>query len=212
MTTRPNWMPKEWPLTSPAHDPVNDRWAIVTGRHDGPIPISLIPPPPLLPPWYGGTEVADGAVYGPVAHAQAVEVSNLLTGHTMLAIIPGGGVQTIYVKGSTRKKLSSIFGNMGRRIPGMVFFPDGPGVLMIGYGPRFEPIHTDNVVASCDPGMAFPGGASYEGPAFDSREGLVAKPVDRCKPHDWTPTDMATLEDLAPLAFELASMMQKGGV
>lgn len=214
----PLWMPRKRPLSSCAPDPVNNRWAIVTGQHSGPVPVSPVPPPRLAPPWYTRVSVADGEVYGPVSHAQAVnEVSRLLCDYKMLAVIPGHGVQCIYIAGLVSERLGDVFSDMGRRIPGMVFFPGDRGILMVGYGPWFAPIHTDDVVASCDPGMAFPTGAVYQGPDFDSRKGLLfAKPGDWKRPEDWAPSpfdlDMKTLEDLEPLAVELAAWAREEGV
>lgn len=178
-------------------------WALVQGIVPWPTALTLTPPPPSQKAQgLGSLDVPDGTAFGAMTHAEAQDFSHEMFDYKTLCIIPCDGVQAVHITGLAFQMVTdSIEGGL----PGMMFFPDEcDGILMIGYGKQFADIFTEDIAASCTPCVAFPVGRVWARPNGHRRGECLRAPLRRVRV--WTPPDMTSLENLAPLAEYLAGL------
>lgn len=178
-------------------------WALVQGIVPWPTALTLTPPPPSQKAQgLGSLDVPDGTAFGAMTHAEAQDFSHEMFDYKTLCIIPCDGVQAVHITGLAFQMVTdSIEGGL----PGMMFFPDEcDGILMIGYGKQFADIFTEDIAASCASCVAFPAGRAWVRPNRHRRDECLRNPPQRGSV--WTPPDMTSLEDLAPLAEYLAGL------
>ncbi len=169
-------------------------WALIQGQVFQPTPCQPVPPPPHPSlQGKGSLNVSDRTAYGPMTHGAARSFASALPDCKTLCIIAGGGWQAVWI---TDLALHLVIDALDHLLPGMMFFPDdGGGIILIGYGEPFENVHAADVIASCTPGIAFPVGRVWVAPYRYSRNANIRQ----SKRENWTPPNMGELEDLKPL-------------
>lgn len=174
-------------------------WALIQGKVFQPTACQLVPPgPSRLAQGYGRFDVLNGTAFGPLTYTGAQDFSDEMFDYKTLCIIPSGGLQAIQMGGLALHKVNE---EIGYLLPGMTFFPeDSGGILLIGYGEPFADIRTEDVTASCAPGIAFPIGRVWATPCRNRRGENLRDSLE------WMPPDMTTLVNLAPLAAYLAGL------
>lgn len=178
-------------------------WALVQGIVPWPTALTLIPPPPSQKAQgLGSIDVPDGTAFGAMTYAEAQYFSHEMFDYKTLCIIPCDGVQAVHITGLA---LQMVTDSIEGGLPGMMFFPDEcDGILMIGYGKQFADIFTEDIAASCASCVAFPAGRAWVRPNRHRRDECLRNPPRIGG--KWTPPDMTSLENLAPLAEYLAGL------
>ncbi len=183
-------------------------WALIQGQIFEPISFRPVPPPPVHFSGAFRSNISNGTAYGPMTYAKVRKFSHELCDYKTLCIVPYGGVQAVMLKGLAWRLACESF-EQKYLLPGMTFFPwsedcfnsDGISrILLIGYGEPFEEIHTKDITASCKPDIALPVGRVWAKPCRNIRGENLRESLE------WTPPDMTTLEDLAPLVAYLAGL------
>lgn len=183
-------------------------WALIQGQVFEPTSFQSVPPPPVHFSGAFRANISKGIAYGPMTYAKVRKFSQELCDYKTLCIVPCGGVQAVMLKGLAWRLASEAI-KPKHQLPGMTFFPwsedysgsDGISrILLIGYGEPFEDINTEDITASCNPDIALPVGRVWAKPCRNMRGENLRESLE------WTPPDMKTLEDLAPLVAYLAEL------